>query len=291
MQIEAHKASGQALTVSGERPWAMRSLPPFPAVALQLIGLLDSETPIKEITRLLRVDPALSAEILRVANSALYGLSRRIDNVGHAVVILGTDAVSRLALTAALGKFAQNFLNDEVSRACWDHSVACAVTAEKLGEEMNLPKDRLYTAGLLHDLGRLALLAAFPVEYSNLIEAASDREGGGNEFEDERNLFDIDHCQAGEWLAVHWNFPTDIVEAIAQHHGANVDEPTIVSAVAAAHRITNALGFTVVQRPAAETVDGILRLLPVEDVEAAIESFADLRQHIEKVLSIVTPAK
>src|SRR5690554_6208677 len=88
---------------NNDRPWAIKSLPPFPAVALQLLGLLDDvNVPMKQVVSLLRIDPALSAEILRVANSALYGLRSRVDSISRAVVILGTDAVKRLALTMAL---------------------------------------------------------------------------------------------------------------------------------------------------------------------------------------------
>ena len=118
---------------------------------------------------MLRIDPALSAEILRVSNSALYGLSRRVDNVSHAIVVLGTEVVKRLALTVALGRFSHGFLRNQGLRICWDHSVACALIAEELAQAMDVAKDRAYTAGLLHDVGRLALLACYPNEYGNLI--------------------------------------------------------------------------------------------------------------------------
>ena len=124
-----------------KRPWALHALPPFPAVALQLMSLLDdTEVPIKKVVSLLRIDPVLSAETLRVANSALYGLSRRIDNVSHAVVVLGTEVVKRLALTVALARFSRSFMRIHGLRVCWDHSVACAVLAEELAVAMNQPK-------------------------------------------------------------------------------------------------------------------------------------------------------
>ena len=86
-QTETPSESTDPATLEEKRPWALKALPPFPAVALQLLSLLDdSEAPMKKIVDLLRIDPALSAEILRVSNSALYGLSRKIDNVSHAIV-------------------------------------------------------------------------------------------------------------------------------------------------------------------------------------------------------------
>src|SRR5437867_8538874 len=111
--------------VKDKKPWALKALPPFPAVALQLLSLLDNtDVPLKKIVDLLRMDPALSAELLRVANSALYGFVQRIDTVKHAVVVLGSENVKRLALTVALSKFAKGFLRHENLRSCWDHVVA-----------------------------------------------------------------------------------------------------------------------------------------------------------------------
>lgn len=161
---------------SATQPWAIKNLPPFPAVALQLMGLLDSDVSVKEVVKLLRMDPALSAEILRVSNSPLYGLSRRVDSVSHAVVVLGGDAVKRLALTVALGRFTQNFMKHKGLRRCWDHSVACGLMAEDLAQFAGQPQDRAYTVGLLHDVGRLALLACYPNEYENLLAVASEND-------------------------------------------------------------------------------------------------------------------
>ena len=192
----------------------------------------------KKIVDLLRIDPALSAEILRVSNSALYGLSRRVDNISHAIVILGTEAVKRLALTVALGRFSHSFLRNQSLRICWDHSVACALIAEEIAVATGGAKDRAYTGGLLHDVGRLALLACYPVEYGNLIVVA--RENDFDELECERQLFDIDHCAAGEWLGHHWNLPGDIVEAISKHHTAEVNGNSLLSIVTAANAVADA---------------------------------------------------
>ena len=157
----------------------------------------------------------MSAELLRVANSALYGFVQSIDSIKHAVVVLGSENVKRLALTVALGKFLKGLLRQENLRACWHHVVASALLAEELAVSLNIGKDRAYTAALLHDVGRLALLVCYPVEYGNLLCVA--RQEGFAELECERELFDIDHCAAGRWLAEHWNLPPDFARAISQH--------------------------------------------------------------------------
>ena len=272
-----------------KRPWALKSLPPFPAVALQLLSLLDDEeVPMKKIVGLLRIDPALSAEILRVSNSALYGLSRRIDNIAHAIVVLGTEVVKRLALTVALGRFSHSFLRNQSLRICWDHSVACALIAEELADAMGQPKDRAYTSGLLHDVGRLALLACYPAEYGNLIAVA--RENDFDELECERQLFDIDHCAAGEWLGHQWNLPTPFVEAISHHHTAEANDESLLSIVTAANSVADAIGFNVLEMPPKATVAEIVAGLPIEDREEVVEELEDFDGKIRLALGTVTPS-
>ena len=272
-----------------DRPWAIKSLPPFPAVALQLMSLLDDdEAPMKQVVTLLRIDPALSAEILRVSNSALYGLSRRIDNVSHAVVVLGTESVKRLALTVALGRFSQRFLNDKALRVCWDHSVACALVGERLAEHTSGSQDRAYTAGLLLDVGRLALLSCYPAEYGNLIEVA--RENDFDQLECERQMFDIDHCAAGEWLGRHWNLPNDLVEAIATHHTRQPDDSSTPSIAAAADRIADTLGFSALRMPAKYTIEETIAALPVIDQAAALASISAMEDEIREAINTISPS-
>ena len=282
-------ASETATTTNDKKPWALKALPPFPAVALQLLNILDDDdVPMKKIVDLLRVDPALSAEILRVSNSALYGLSRRIDNVSHAIVVLGTEVVKRLALTVALGRFSHSFLRDKSLRICWDHSIACALVAEELAMAMDQPKDRAYTAGLLHDVGRLALLACYPNEYGNLLAVA--RENDFDELECERELFDIDHCAAGEWLGGHWNLPAEFVESIANHHTAEVKDKSLLSIITASNTVADAIGFNVLDMSAKATVDETLAGLPLDNREEVVEKLENFGDEVRKAIGSVTPA-
>lgn len=289
MSVSSLPTSSAPAQNSSDRPWAIKSLPPFPAVALQLMGLLDDdEVPMKQIVTLLRIDPALSAEILRVSNSALYGLTRRIDNVSHAVVVLGTESVKRLALTVALGRFSKRFLNDKALRVCWDHSVACALIGERLAEHLKQPRDRAYTAGLLLDVGRLALLACYPAEYGNMIEVA--RENDFDQLECERQLFDIDHCAAGEWLGRHWNLPDDLVEAIATHHTREPNDASTPAIVAAADRIADALGFSALRMPAKYTIEETLGHLPVSDQTSAFAAIGAMETEIRTAIDAISPS-
>jgi HD-like signal output (HDOD) protein len=286
--MSAITAAADPTAAAPARPWAIKSLPPFPAVAMQLLSLLDDDdVPMKQVVTLLRVDPALSAEILRVSNSALYGLSRRIDNVSHAVVVLGTESVKRLALTVALGKFSGQFARSHGLRGCWDHSIAMALSAERLADLLHQPRDRAYTAGLLADVGRLALLACYPNEYGNLLEVA--RENDFDLLECERQMFDIDHCAAGEWLARHWNLPEYLVEAIGLHHSSDASPESIAGIVAAADAIADAAGFASPPMPVRRTIDEILTGLPIREQESAQSAFANMAEAIDRALSAFAP--
>jgi len=268
------------------QPWAIKNLPPFPAVALQLMGLLDSDVPVKDVVKLLRMDPALSAEILRVSNSPLYGLSRHVDSVSHAVVVLGGDAVKRLALTVALGRFTQNFMKHRGLRRCWDHSVACALIAEELAEFAGQPKDRAYTAGLLHDVGRLALLACYPNEYENLLAVASE-----NDFDfrtTEKKLFEIDHCSTGHWLCKSWNLPLDMTEAIALHHEPGLAQGSLTTLVAVSDSLAAALGFGTVELKNQLKLPDVIAPLGAEDADAILSKVEGLSGRTADALAVIS---
>ncbi len=269
------------------QPWAIKNLPPFPAVALQLMGLLDANVPVKEVVKLLRMDPALSAEILRVSNSPLYGLSRRVDSVSHAVVVLGGDAVKRLALTIALGRFTQSFMKHKGLRRCWDHSVACGLIAEGLAAFAGQSWDRAYTTGLLHDVGRLALLACYPNEYENLLAVVAE-----NDFDlrtTEMKLFEVDHCRVGHWLSQSWNLPPDMVEAIASHHEPDLIPGSLASLIAVADNLTAALGYgTVDPKDKIELSLGLIAPLGADDPDAVLKKVKSLPGPIADALAAVS---
>lgn len=273
---------------STTRPWAIKRLPPFPAVALQLLNLLDNEdVSMKQVVNLLRVDPALSAEILRVSNSALYGLSRRIDNVSHAVVVLGTEVVKRLALTVAIGNFSRNGAKSAALKRCWDHSMAVALLAERIAGHTHQPRDRGYTAGLLHDVGSLALLSCYPTEYSNMLDVAAENEF--DQLECEREMFDIDHAAAGGWLARHWNLPEDLVSAISAHHESDCPPGEIAALVRCADRLSGTLGFGIFSRMPNQTREEILAELELTDADAFLERLDEVKEEIQNAIAAFSP--
>ncbi len=191
-------------------------LPPFRAVACELMRRVrQDEVSMREIAELIRADAALSADVLRLANSPLFGLSRQVRSILHALALLGAERIRGLALTAALEAMFSEAGHAPAMRLCWRHNLACALLAENLAAAAVMEPDAAYTAGILHDIGRLALLAVRPSAYAALLETASGEER--DPLAMERAAFGVDHCEAGAWLVRSWQFPAEF-ESIAGHH-------------------------------------------------------------------------
>lgn len=248
-------------TIPETKPWALSTLPPFPAVALKVLEELSKEGfEIKQVVRWIESDPAFTVELLRVANSALYGFSYQIVSVHHAAMTLGADFVKALAMTVAMRTYLKTALRLPVLRRCWRHSLACAVLTGELCAASGSAADAAYTAGLLHDIGRMGLLAAYPAEYANLLNVSAEHAFDLSHCESE--LFDIDHCAAGAWMARDWKLPAEIVGIAARHHDELDQEPGLLISVQLACRIANALGFSVIQGRNAGTLDDLMMRMP-----------------------------
>ena len=194
----------------------IKSLPPFPAVAGKLLGLIsDDNADFREVSRLVMTDSALSSQVLRVANSSLFGFRKEIRSILNALCLVGASRVRDVVVTLALKDYTGH--GDNVFlRACWRHNLATALWGEALAQYYRLDRPMTYTAGILHDLGRIALLMVLPSDYAAFLEtsAASDLDWRKSE----RELFDFDHCQIGQYLATTWNFQPALGEVIAHHH-------------------------------------------------------------------------
>lgn len=227
-------------------PWALDKLPPFPAVATRLMQLLAGEDPdINEVGRIISAEPVFATRVLQLANSPLFALTAQVKTLSHAIVVLGLARVKAITVTRALGDFVAPALSIRSLRVCWQNSLAGALLAEKLGRSCKMDPNVAYVAGLLRDIGRLALLVKYPDSYANLLAVTS--ENAFDLMSTERELFDVDHCQAGEWLMGRMPFPPELAEVVAHHHDApGHDEFRMVQLVRVADRMADALGFAVI---------------------------------------------
>ena len=244
------------------KPWALQRLPVFPAVASRLVTMVSQEdASFRKVADLIGRDTGLTADLMRMANSPLIGLRFEIRSVLHAISVLGVNRVKTLAMTIALRNFALPAAGSEVFKECWRHSLACAFSCEELAVACSRDKDEAYTAGLMHDIGRLALLAAYPQEYSAMVRQA--REQRKDLLEAERDTFEVDHCFAGGKLMREWKFPPEVCEAAQTHHlPPDLTRFGISQLVHAGCQMADMLGFQMAGPHREWDVQEILTLIP-----------------------------
>jgi len=230
--------------VAEATPWALENLPPFSPVAMRLVGLLsDENVHVDQVSRFIAAEPVFAARVLQLANSPLFALMRQVTSIPQAVIVVGLERVKAIALTRAMGDFVAPVLRRKALAACWKNSLAGALVAEALAPVYHLDAGTAYTAGLLRDIGRLALLVKYPEAYTNALEIARE---GADLRETERNLFDIDHCEAGKWIVSRLFLPEELCRCVIHHHDREIpDGWDLVHLVRTADRLTDALGFAV----------------------------------------------
>lgn len=245
-----------------QAPWALRLVPPFPAVAQRVLKLVSNEDAgPHEVGELVRMDPSFSAELLRLANSALFGARREVKSLTHAIMMVGTDRVKTMATMVVVNRMVRTSVRLQALRKVWIHSLVTAVIAEEAARVARLPSDNAYTAGLLHNLGTLGLMSAYPAEYSRMLEVNNDF--GFDLLRTERDLFEIDHCAAGAYLARDWDFPEELAAAIATHH----DEPvagdlSLDNLVRVSWRLSDTLGYAAFSPDRVWTYDELIAFVP-----------------------------
>jgi HD-like signal output (HDOD) protein len=245
-----------------QAPWALRLVPPFPAIAQRLLGLVSQEdVSIRQVYELVKMDPSFSAELLRFANSALFGLRREVKSLPQAIGIVGLDRVKTMATFVALNRMVRSSVRVEALRKIWLHSLVTAVIADEAGRMSYIARDTAYTAGLLHNLGTLGLMSAYPDEYSRMLEVSNDF--GFDLLRTERDLFEIDHCAAGAYLAQDWDFPDELAAAIAIHHDDPVlGESSLDNLVKVSWRMADTLGFAAFSPQRAWAYEELTAFLP-----------------------------
>ncbi len=195
----------------------------LPEVAVRLNEMVDDpDCSAGDIAKAIGGDPALTARLLRIANSPLYGFTSEIDTVTRAVTVLGTKQVRDLALATSAADAFSGIPNRLVSMEnFWYHSLYCALAAQQLATAVQgrrLQADVLFVAGLLHDIGELVIFHELPeLARESLLLSAE----GADELElyqAERQLIGFDHAQLGGALARHWHLPVVLEECIEFHH-------------------------------------------------------------------------
>jgi putative nucleotidyltransferase with HDIG domain len=268
-----------------QAPWALRLLPPFPAIAQRVLALVNQEdVAIKALGDLVKMDASFSAELLRFANSALFGVRHEVKSVSQAIVLMGLDRIKTMATLVAVNRMIRSSVRVTALRKVWIHSLVTALIAEEAARVTGLSADTAYTAGLLHNLGTLGLMSAYPEEYSRMLEVT--QEFGFNLLQTERDLFDIDHCLAGCYLAQDWDFPDELAAAIAVHHEDPAPkEVSLDNVVKVSWRLADVLGYVAFPPDKAWSYAELIAFLPNATSFGHGRSPAEFKADIEKRLA------
>lgn len=210
---------------------AMVDLPAMPAVIMEVVRVTDQEgVTTTDVENLLSKDPALATKVLKVVNSAYFGLPRQITNISHAVAILGFHQVRNLAMSLGVlnALSSANPRVQEVQRLFWQHSFAAGSCAEIIAKRKGLPKkevEMVFVGGLLHDIGRLFLLTLFNLPYQQVMKESIQRNLPLRLVE--QKVLGSSHAELGAELGERWNFPPELIAMIRSHDGDfSSGEPT-----------------------------------------------------------------
>ena len=193
----------------------------LPEITIKIIEIVeDSGSTARDLHAIIKNDPALSTKVLKVVNSAFYGLPGQVASVDRAIILLGLSAVKNIAVAASIARlFKGSRISEKFSAAdLWRHGVAVAVVANALARVSPHPvmPDEIFVAGLIHDIGTLVQRQVFPDQFAEIIKRCTNN--GGNFLECERQVIGADHQMFGVGLATKWKFPRHLRAAVGFHH-------------------------------------------------------------------------
>lgn len=227
---------------------ALDKLPPFSPVLTRLLATLaDEDVSFGELAGIIETDAVLAGNLLRVVNSPLYGRISTINSVRHAVAIMGSIKIRNLVLGMSVSR---RWAGAHVPRK-WDarlfnmHSLAVAVLADLVVLEMPVPyPEGAFTAGLLHDVGKLLIAVAIPDKFEEIHDIY--KAGGEAAAGCEREVAGVTHAEISGAILDRWKLPKPIREAVACHHSADQadgGELHLAHAIEAADHYINAAGY------------------------------------------------
>jgi HD-like signal output (HDOD) protein len=196
------------------------SIAALPEITAKIVTTVeDPKSTAASLHKIVAHDPALATRILKVVNSAFYGLPGQIGSVERAIVLLGLNAIKNIAVAASLGQLFRGVkLTDKFSaKDLWTHCIAVGVTARELARQMKVPiADEAFLAGLIHDTGLLVSLQVWPDKLREVCKVAQTSDKPFCEIE--REMTGVDHQQLGQGLAELWKFPRACQLVAGRHH-------------------------------------------------------------------------
>jgi putative nucleotidyltransferase with HDIG domain len=268
------------------------SLPTLPVVVNNIITTARSEkTSAKDLANFIVNDQAISARVLRIANSAYYGMSRKIDSISRAIVVIGFKEIISLALGmgifSALSKKGGGAPSDITE--LWKHSIGVAFAARNVAKKTKKVADEsTILVGLLHDIGKIVFCLYFPDEYGEALKKTVNHQTPLCKIE--KDCLGLDHAEMAYLLMNQWNFPANLIQPVRYHHNPSVcpkEGVHMAMIVNLADSICHQSGIGHSGNNKTETDGEVLSKLGLsdEDVGALTEKLESQRDEVEDFLA------
>lgn len=211
-------------------------LPTLPSNVFELNTLLSaSSVDLKRVGKVIRNDPSMTAQVLRLCNSAMFNLRRRVLSIEEAAILMGAERLRTLALTCSVMEFTGQQLSSGDVQSFWKHSFMTGMLSERVARWVEYSEpEQAYLGGLLHDIGTLPLLMVIGKEKAPSSIAMDGNSGDTLEFESKH--FGMNHCEVGARIGQSWNFFPSFIDVFENHHHPELStrDPYLVGIVAAA---------------------------------------------------------
>lgn len=274
---------------------SINTIPAFPATGNKVAQLLAKpDYSVDEVANVIKFDPSITANILKMANSAYFGPRQKISTINNAVVYLGQQNLLRAIQTAGVSKYykkgAPGYFDNKTD--LWEHSVAVALMSQILSKKINGREDNtLYTAALLHDVGKIIMGEFVRDSLPKMAGLVSSQ--NMSFLEAEEIILGINHADLGGKIAAYWKFPVEIVESIAFHHRPDLlekEEKIMPWIVYLANQTCLMLGVGggidgLAQRAVGEVLKKFS--LRMKDLEMSMVSLSDDLNHAKELIAIV----
>lgn len=266
------------------------TLPTLPQVLGRLMALFnDPRATAYDFEQVIAIDAGLASNVLRVVNSAAFGVRAKVISVAHAVSLLGLQRIHEIVASASYRSMIPRWLPGYGIKAAdfWAHNAASAVLASKLSDRLRLTTHQnAFTAGLLHDCGKLAIATFLSRKKKWPSLKAED---GGDPLEAERRAIGTDHCAVGGELVRRWQLPPDLEHIAMWHHqplaAPEPDSRRLIAVVHIASCITSPMGFggdaSHAEQPVAPEVFELLGVTSEAVDDLARGSLAEIRKLVE----------
>ena len=197
----------------------IENLPTLPSVYAEVDRLCKNpDVAAEELSRVIEADPPITLKLLKLANSAFFGFSRKITTIKDAISLLGNKTVRNTILNISIYEATKNLAESGGldRKQFWIHSVGCGSIARFLNKKLKLGREESFTAGIVHDMGKIILDSLYSDYYREVLKIAEENDLPVRDAENQ--VLGIDHGSIGLELAGHWKLPEELLEAIANHH-------------------------------------------------------------------------